>query len=201
MATTPTMTMAFVTSNPSKVATAAEHLARFGVAVEQTALELEEIQSDSVQAVALHKAQQAFRALQRPLIIEDSGFYIDELNRFPGPLVKYVIKALGAEGVARLADPTPNRYCHFEGVLVYVDAHGKPQLFVDEGDTGTISHVPAAHPQPGSWSPLWDVFIPAGSTRPLSELHDDERSGVFDTWAKHSVFARFGDWFARERSA
>ncbi|MGH3848608.1 MAG: non-canonical purine NTP pyrophosphatase, partial [Pseudonocardiaceae bacterium] len=142
--------------------------------------------------------QQAFRALRRPVIIEDSGFYIDELNGFPGPLAKFVIKALGAEGIARLADQTTTRQCHFQGVLVYVDDHGVPRIFADEGDGGTIAEKPTAKPQPGSWSALWDVFVPTGCTEPLSALRDSERAHVFGGWAKKSVFTQFGEWLGRK---
>lgn len=189
----------FVTGNAGKFATAREHMASLGVELEQVALDLDEIQSSSVQEVALHKAQQAFRALRRPIIIEDSGFYIDELNGFPGPSVKFVIKSLGAEGIARLADQTATRKCHFQSVLVYIDAHGVPRIFVDEGDGGTIAEKPTAKPQPGSWSALWDVFVPTGCTEPLSALRDNERVHVFDGWAKQSVFTQFGEWLGRKR--
>ncbi len=83
-----TRLITFVTSNTRKFATAVEHLSPAGIELEQVALDLDEIQADSVVPVALHKAQQAFRALHRPVIIEDSGFYIDELDGFPGPFAR-----------------------------------------------------------------------------------------------------------------
>lgn len=197
MSTTTRIT--FVTGNAEKFATAHDHLASLGVELERVALDLDEIQSSSVQEVALHKAQQAFRVLRRPVIVEDSGFYIDELNGFPGPSVKSVINSLGAEGIARLTDQTATRRCHFQSVLVYIDAHGVPRVFTDEGDGGTIAERPTATPQPGSWSALWDVFVPAGCAEPLSALQDTERAHVFDRWAKQSVFTQFGEWHSRKR--
>ncbi|MGQ0777094.1 MAG: non-canonical purine NTP pyrophosphatase [Pseudonocardiales bacterium] len=188
--------IAFVTSNPSKFTTAREHLSPLGIELEQVMLNLDEIQTDSVASVALHKAQQAFRVLHRPVIVEDSGFYIDELGGFPGPFVKYVIKALGAEGMARVADLTTTRHCHFEGILAYIDAHGVPRIFTDTGEGGTVAEQPTDNPQAGAWSALWDVFIPTGCTEPLSALREDERTRIFDSWAKQSVFARFGEWLA-----
>ncbi|MGH3710291.1 MAG: non-canonical purine NTP pyrophosphatase [Pseudonocardiaceae bacterium] len=197
MSTTTRIT--FVTGNAGKFATAREHLAPLGIELEQVALDLDEIQSSSVYDVALHKAQQAFRVLRRPVIVEDSGFYIDELNSYPGPSVKFVIKGIGAEGIARLADQTVTRQCHFQGVLVYMDAHGVPRIFADEGDGGTIAEKPTATPLPGSWSALWDVFVPTGCTEPLSALRDNERAHVFDGWVKQSVFTQFGEWLGRKR--
>lgn len=192
--------IAFVTSNSGKYSTACDHLSPIGIELEHVRLDLDEIQSDSVATVALHKAQHAFRILRRPLIIEDSGFYIDELDCFPGPFVKYVIKSIGARGMARLADLTTTRRCHFEGVLVYLDAHGVPRTFTDAGDGGTVADQPTTDPQPGAWSALWDVFIPTGCTEPLSALREEERARIFDGWAKQSVFARFGEWMARKHS-
>ena len=188
--------IAFVTSNPGKVATANEHLEPLGLTVEQVLLDLDEIQSDSVQTVALHKAQQAFTVLRRPVIVEDSGFFIDELNGFPGPLVRHVVRSLGAEGIARIADLTVTRRCHFEGVLVHIDDHGVPRVFLDSGDGGTVAAKPTDKPQPGAWSALWDVFIPPGCEVPLSALVEDDRARVFDGWSRHSVFTQFGAWLA-----
>lgn len=71
MSTTTRIT--FVTGNAGKFATAREHLESLGVELEQMTLDLDEIQSNSVQEVALHKAQQAFRTLRRPVIIETAA--------------------------------------------------------------------------------------------------------------------------------
>jgi non-canonical purine NTP pyrophosphatase (RdgB/HAM1 family) len=112
--------IAFVTSNAGKFATAQAHLQPFGVQLEQAELELEEIQAAAVADVAVHKAWQAFRELRRPVIVEDSGFFIDKLGGFPGPLIKHALRALGPAGIARLADQTAQRRCHFESVLAFV---------------------------------------------------------------------------------
>jgi XTP/dITP diphosphohydrolase len=193
--------IAFVTSNAGKLTTASRHLRPFGIHLEQVPLDLDEIQSDSVQDVALHKARQAFDTIGRPLLIDDSGFYIDELNGFPGPLVRHVVDALGAEGVARIADRTSTRRCHFEGALVYVDAAGEPRAFHDQGATGTLADAPAPDPDPDAWSPLWSVFITPGATRPLSALTHSDRARVLEAWATDSCFARFGHWYTNRPAA
>ncbi|MBX6722580.1 MAG: S-adenosylmethionine:tRNA ribosyltransferase-isomerase, partial [Dactylosporangium sp.] len=195
-----TLTIAFVTGNAAKVETARQHLAPFGIDVEQVTLDLDEIQSPLVRDVALHKAQQAFRVLRRPLIVEDSGFYIDELG-FPGPLVKQFVRSVGSRGIIKLADLTSDRRCHFEGVLVYIDGHGVPRVYTDSGDGGTVAREPADKPHPGAWSPLWDVFIPTGCDKPLSALSAEERERVFAGWAKSSVFAQFGEALDRKMRA
>ncbi|WP_306459606.1 non-canonical purine NTP pyrophosphatase [Streptomyces sp. OK228] len=82
------ITVAMCTGNAGKFRTAQEHLAPWGVEVEQVALELDEIQTKSVAKIAEHKARQAYAILGRPLFVEDSGFYIEEFGGWPGPMVK-----------------------------------------------------------------------------------------------------------------
>jgi S-adenosylmethionine:tRNA ribosyltransferase-isomerase len=191
-----TQSIAFVTGNAGKLASATEHLAPLGIDLEQVRLELDEIQSTNVREVAMHKAQQAFRAIKRPLIIEDSGFGIDELDGYPGPMVKHLLAAAGAKGIARLADLTERRTCRFVSVLVYIDAHGVPRVFTDEGGDCTIAPEPAEPVGNIGWSELWDVVIPAGGTAPLSAQPKEEAEAEAERWKKNSNFRRFGNWYA-----
>ncbi|MEU2738209.1 non-canonical purine NTP pyrophosphatase [Streptomyces sp. NPDC007095] len=81
----PGIKVAMCTGNSGKFRTAQEHLAPWGIEVEQVALELDEIQTTSVAEIAQHKARQAFAVLGRPLFVEDSGFYIEEFGGGRGP--------------------------------------------------------------------------------------------------------------------
>lgn len=176
--------LAFVTGNGAKYESARAQLAGYGVEIERLELDLDEIQSPA-----------AFGMLGRPLFVEDSGFAIDELGGWPGPMVKQLVDAVGAAGVSHLADLTATRRCRFTSALVYVDRHGHGHgTFNDDGKVGTIAHAPVLNPTPESWSPLWQVFIPRGATVPLVALSGAERDRVFTQWRKRSVFAKFGRW-------
>jgi non-canonical purine NTP pyrophosphatase (RdgB/HAM1 family) len=185
--------VAMVTSNPAKAATAREHLASYGITVEHVPLQLEEIQAASVGEVALHKARQAHAALGRPVITEDSGFCIEELDGFPGPLAKPVTSMLGLAGIIQLADMTATRTAHFESALAYIDSAGARTL-TSTGPSGTIAHRPAAATRAGAWSPLWDIWIPPGATQPVSAFGDREFSDYLAAWRGRSVFTQLGAW-------
>ena len=185
--------IAMITSNPAKAATAREHLTPFGIAVEHVPLDLTEIQAASVEEVALHKACQAYAALGRPVITEDGGFFIEELDGFPGPLAKPVTAKLGLAGIIRLADTTATRAAHFESALAYIDANGA-RTFTSKGTAGTIARHPAAATRAGAWSQLWDIWIPPGETRPISAFGDREFSDYLAAWRDRSVFAQLGRW-------
>jgi non-canonical purine NTP pyrophosphatase (RdgB/HAM1 family) len=185
--------VAMVTSNPAKAATAREHLGPFGIGVEHVAMEMEEIRSVSAEEVAVHKARQAYAALGRPVMCEDSGFCITELGGFPGALARPVTRQLATEGLIRLAGLTASRSAHFTSALAYLDHHGS-RTFTSTGPAGTIADQPAARTRPGAWSVLWDIWIPPGATAPVSAMGDSEFAGYLAAWRDRSVFTQLGGW-------
>lgn len=189
--------LAMCTGNPGKFRTAQEHLAPWGIEIEQVPLELDEIQTVSVEEIARHKARQAFAALGRPLFVEDSGFYIDEFSGWPGPMVKHALEAFGPGGLTHLADRTKDRVCRFVSAAVYVDASGDLHVFADDTrQPGTIALEPARGAGERAWSDLWSIFIPRGAATTLSALPSAEQDWFFAEWRKASVVAALGAWLA-----
>jgi non-canonical purine NTP pyrophosphatase (RdgB/HAM1 family) len=194
----PDVKVAMCTGNAGKFRTAQEHLAPWGVEVEQVPLELDEIQTTSVVEIAQHKARQAYAILGRPLFVEDSGFYIEEFGGWPGPMVKQALEAFGPSGLTHLADLTQNRTCRFASAAVYADADGRLNTFAeDTRGPGTIAAVPVRGNSPRSWSDLWSIFVPYGAATTLAALPEDEQNRVFDEWGKSSVVAALGEWLAQ----
>lgn len=193
-------TVAMCTGNIGKFRTAQEHLAQWGFVVEQVALELDEIQTTSVAEVAQFKARQAFELLQRPVFVEDSGFYIDEFGGWPGPMVKQVLEAIGPHGFTHLADLTEKRICRFVSAAVYADAGGRLHTFDEETRSpGTIAAEPDRGSGARAWSDLWSIFVPDGATRSLAALPENEQNRLFAEWGERSVVAALGRWLAQGR--
>lgn len=193
-------TLVFATSNPAKLATARDHLAPFGFDVEQVRVDPDEIQSISVVDVAKHKAQQAHRTLGHPVMIEVSGFCIDEFAGWPGPMVKHLIDAVGSDGVTHLADLTTTRACRFTSALVYIEANDCILTFTDTSAEGHVADKPASATGSGAWSALWEVFVASGTSTPLAALNGPERDALLDRWRRHSVFAQLGRWLTSRRT-
>jgi len=185
--------LVMVTTNAAKAATATEHLAPFGITVEHVAMELDEIQSAAVSEVAVHKARQAYARLRRPVIVEDGGFFIDELGGFPGALAKLATSMLGVQGLIGLAGQTLTRAAHFESTVAYADGRTE-RTFSNVGPSGTVADRPAARTREGAWSVLWDIWIPPGRDQPLSAFSDEEFSTYLAEWRARSVFTELGDW-------
>ncbi|MDH3618451.1 MAG: non-canonical purine NTP pyrophosphatase, partial [Nitrosopumilus sp.] len=89
----------FASSNIHKFQEAKKILDDFGIKLGFFKCQLEEIQSNSIQDIAKHKAKQAFKKCKKPIIVEDAGLFINSLKGFPGPYSSYVFQTLGNEGI------------------------------------------------------------------------------------------------------
>ncbi|MDH7509798.1 MAG: RdgB/HAM1 family non-canonical purine NTP pyrophosphatase [Methanolinea sp.] len=114
------MKITVVTNNPHK----AREIGLFfeGVAeVTHVALECPEVRDDSVRTIAEKKAEYAYHVLGRPLICDDTGFYIHALRGFPGPYAAFVQETIGNEGILRLMEGVSDRKAFFETAVAYAD--------------------------------------------------------------------------------
>ncbi len=77
----------FVTTNPRKFHDIKGWLAQMAPEIElkQVFIELPELQSLDMHEVAFEKAKHAWNSIKKPLIIDDSGLYLERYNNFPGP--------------------------------------------------------------------------------------------------------------------
>jgi XTP/dITP diphosphohydrolase len=112
------MTLRFVTTNPGKVREARAYLTD---PVDQLDIDTTEIQHEKLGAVAAHKAREAYRAADEPVIVDDSGLFIDAFDGFPGPYSSYVYDTLGIERVWRLAEAEASQTAAFRAVVAYCD--------------------------------------------------------------------------------
>ena len=159
-----------VTGNRNKRLEAERILGR---TLDSHAVDLPEIQSLDLIEVLRAKGDEAWRRLRRPVVVEETGLELPALGGFPGPLVKWMLEAVGAEGIARtvhgLGDPRATARC----ALLYRDAEGER---IAEGATsGTLILEPRGDHGFG-WDP---VFVPDGETATYAELapQDKDRLG------------------------
>lgn len=158
-----------VTGNRGKIAEARLAL---GDDLEAVELDLPEIQSGDYLEVLRAKAGEAWRRIGKPLVVEEAGLDLAALNGFPGPLVKWMLQAVGAEGIARTAtalkDPRATARCF----LLYKD---RDREIVAEGRTGGTLVLPGRGIHGFGWDP---VFLPEGSALTFAELTGAEKGAV-----------------------
>lgn len=150
-----------VTGNPDKRKEAERIL---GCELATAVIDLPELQSLDIGLILEAKADEAWRRLGRPLVVEETSLEIAALGGFPGPLVKWMLEAAGAETIARcalaLGDPRATARCR----LLFRD--GETRVTGEGIAVGRLVH-PARGQEGFGWDP---VFQPDGSERTYAEL-------------------------------
>ena len=158
-----------VTANPGKLDEARRLV---GPALESVAIDLPEPQSLDMVAILEAKAQAAWAQVRRALVVEETGLELLALRGFPGPLVKWMLHATGAEGIARtalaLGEPRATARC----MLLHYD--GKEATFA-EGETRGRLVMPPRGEAGFGWDP---VFQAEGSDRTYGELPAAEKDRI-----------------------
>lgn len=117
----------------------------------------------------LGKAEAALAGLRRPVVVEETGLELAAMNGFPGPLVKWMLEAIGAEGIARTAtalhDPRARAVC----LLAWTDGE---RLLVGRGETSGELVLPSRGDNGFGWDP---VFRPDGESRTYGEMSEAEK--------------------------
>lgn len=184
----------FVTGNSGKFSEVSGYVARYApyIEIEQSYFPLVEIQDDSQESIARHKASQAYEALKKPVLVDDSGIFFERYNQFPGVYTKFVYDSIGLEGLLRLTNPGDR--ATFRLVLVYQDAEGQ-QVF--EGScSGIIQHDSSYHTQPGF--PYDALFRPDGSGgKTFAQLRIE---GTIDLYNyRIGALKKFISWYEHHR--
>lgn len=164
----PPLPLVFVTSRAEKALEAA----RLGFEIERLDLDLPEPQALDPSDIVEAKARAAFAALERPVLVEDSGLAIRAWGGFPGALVKWLEKSAGVANLARMLDPFTDRSATAVCTIAYCDGG---EVVTARGETpGTIAAAPR-----GAGGFGWDVlFIPDGSDRTFAEMAPEEKDRV-----------------------
>jgi len=158
-----------VTGNRAKVEEAERITGR---RLDHSAVDLPEIQSLSLEEVLRVKGEEAWRRLGRPLVVEETGLELAALGGFPGPLVKWMLCAVGVDGIARvahaMADPRATARC----AILYRDA--ERTVVVEGAVSGTLVSPPRGGSGFG-WDP---AFRPDGETATCGELPPAQKDAI-----------------------
>lgn len=160
--------LVFVSSNKGKIEEAQTILGRD---METAHLELVEIQDFDVEVVVRHKAQSAFEKIQKPLLVDDSGLYIEAWNGFPGPFIKYIMERGGNPLLLKMLEGTTNRNAYCVSAIGYHDGH-EVHVFLGK-KTGTLTESVRGTVHANGYN---SIFIPEGSKKTYSEMTMEEKS-------------------------
>ena len=150
----------------------AEYFAKLiGFEVEHVKVDLDEIQSLDLHEVVRHKLRQAFKEVNRPVLVEDVSLEFTVLGRLPGTFIKWFQEELSHEQLCRLLDGK-ERGAVARCVFGYFD--GNEEVYFEGKLEGSVPENPT-----GSLGFGWDpIFIPKGYSVTRAELspEDDEKT-------------------------
>jgi len=130
--------------------------------------------------IAVARAKAIYERVRRPIMVEESGYYIPALNDFPGACTHYVLHTVGLGGIMQLMRQHQDRRCIWRSVVAYVDENRKLTVFEGEDQLGWLGDVynedgsaataPSFTADEERPNPLWEVFIPENYDQALATL-------------------------------
>lgn len=180
--------VSFVSSNKNKFEEAKNIVSKFGLKLEFLKSHLQEIQADTLEEIATHKAMEAFSIYSKPVIVEDSGLFIKSLNGFPGPYSSFVFDTLGNKGILRLV--SVKRDAVFRSIIAYCERDGDVRLF-SAGVRGSISKK--EHGKRWGFDP---IFIPSGKNKTYSQLKEKNQISH-----RYLALKNFSNWYLNKKKS
>ncbi len=159
----------FATSNRNKLREFEQIL---GTKLKQAELQLNEIQAIDVEDVIEEKAKEAYKLVGKPVLVEDTGLYIEALNSFPGALIKWLLATTGRDGVIRMLAMEKNRRAFAKTAVGFYDG-SKVYVFVGKVK-GRIPDEVRGESGFG-WDP---IFIPNGYSKTFAELGERTKNRI-----------------------
>jgi XTP/dITP diphosphohydrolase len=171
------MKINYVTTNKMKFEIAEAYFKKMSGDYELVQYEIDtpEIQDVSTEEIARQSALWAAKRTGEICVKMDAGFYINALNGFPGPFVKYVNDWLTQEDFLKLLENKSDRTAYFEDATAIAFPDGRSQVF----SLKTLGELSTkANPANTKW-PANLLFIPEGYDIPLGSMSSKDQN---DFW-------------------
>lgn len=168
----------FITSNKNKWKEVCQIL---NFKIPSRKMNIFEIQELDLKKILKEKAKIAYKNLKKPVVVEDVSLILKGFKNFPGPLVKWIIKTSGPEGIIKLCRVSNNFKAEaICGVCAY---DGKKFNYFEGKVKGKISKKVRGKNGFG-WDP---VFIPESCKKTFAEMPLEEKNKIshrYIAWKK-----------------
>jgi inosine triphosphate pyrophosphatase len=158
-----------VTGNPNKLKEW-RHVLPADIIMETADIDLVEIQSSNPEEIVTDKARRAYKAIGKPVVVEDVEAGLEKLNGLPGPFIKFFIKQLGGDALYQLAGKTGEKAV-ISCSIAYYD--GSKMLTVRGDIPGSI-----VAPRGESGFGFDSTFIPEGETLTYAEMDNEKKNSL-----------------------
>ena len=179
--------LVLVTQNQHKLKELTPLFKKYNVEFDTTSLEKHEIRSESIEEIAREAAKVAFETLQKPVVVDDTGFFVDALNGFPGSYAGIVLNFIGFDGILQLMTDKVERASVFKTAVGYFDGQHL------ESFVGAMSGSVARESAGVGGFGYDPIFIPDGFTKTYAELTFDEKVSISH---RTKAFEEFLRWYS-----
>jgi XTP/dITP diphosphohydrolase len=160
------MEIRFLSSNEFKISETRKLLENTNIKIVPLNIKIEELQTTDENKLVKDKLLKAFTKIGKPIFVEHTGLFLEELNNMPGGLTQIFWDSLGHEKFSKIYGNLINTNAIAKTLIGYCD--GFNLHFFEGKINGKISSEPK-----GSTDFQWDcIFIPDGETQTFAELGD-----------------------------
>lgn len=158
-----------ITGNVGKVK---EFERLLGMSLRHQKVTLPEIQSTDVAIVAKTKAEAAYRAIRKPVLVDDTGLYIHAWGELPGALIAWFLDNVGNEGILRMLEGWEDRSARVATALGYCDSSGS-QVY-----TGELKGSIAESVQGENGFGYDPIFVPENYSKTFAAMSHAEKDAI-----------------------
>lgn len=136
-------------------------------------IDLPELQGDPLD-IAREKCRLAAKAVNGPVLTEDTSLCFNSLNGMPGPYIKWFLEKCGHEGLNSMLDGFDDRSAYAQTVMAFATGPDQPIEIFDGRTDGNI--VPARGSLDFGWDPVFEPLEGGGKT--YAEMTKAEKNAI-----------------------
>lgn len=180
------MTLLFVTSNRGKFEETRKLMALHSIAMEQAEFDFIEPDFDTLKEIAEYKCRQAYEAFQKPVAVDDTGFFFEAFDGFPGVHTSWVFKKIGFEGLFRLLEGK-ERKAHATTLCCFTFDGKEYFSFTGTSHGHILDHVVLTENPLAKTLPYAQIFFEKSRQKPLIDFSPEE---IHETHHRCAAFTR-----------
>lgn len=181
--------LVFNTGNETKFINAQQVCKQYGLDVVQQNYEIDEIQGEDPEKIAIDKAKKAFKQCNRPVVITDDSWAFLGLNGFPGVYMHSMNAWLTTDDFLRLTLPLNDRRAVVTQYLVYATSKGC-KVFKDQNEGTLLKEIRGTSIHPS----LTIIAMPGDDGLSIAEAYSQ---GVDRTRRETTkIWHEFAKWYS-----
>lgn len=175
----------FITGNENKLREAKQIL---GVDIISEKLDLRELQAVDLEEVIEDKLKHGYELLKKPVMVEDTGLFFNDLNGFPGALIKMLLDKVGRDGVVKVLKGFKDKSVVAKCAIGFTRDGKDLKVFIGE-IKGRI--VEPRGKSGFGWDP---IFQPEGFDKTFAEMSTEEKNAISH---RSNAFKKFKEFLEK----